>query len=234
MLKKIDPAEELKLKALLFGEQGTGKSYTAYAWASILAKGKRFAVLDTEGKRSLIYKNNFSFDAFDLTVSHAPKAYIEAVEELAAGGYDVIVIDSLSDAWSSDLGGCVMKQAALVESGKCKVAQLAWAKVKRDWNGLIRVLRSTDAHILCTAKIGDEIDKATNKPIGKKPIMEKDTKYLFDVVLRMENSGRAHIEKLMLDEEQIGRTMERPDKVHFNKLMSYVNGPAPKKEVKIQ
>ena len=90
-----------KFRAAIMGTAGSGKSLTSLILASTL--GKRIALIDTEHGSAEMYANTFEFDTLNLTEYH-PQKYIDAVKEAAKEGYEVVVIDSLSHAWSGKVG----------------------------------------------------------------------------------------------------------------------------------
>ncbi len=88
-----------KLRLALAGPAGSGKTYTALTLATVLADGGGVALIDTEHGSASKYADLFSFDTLQLETFH-PNKYIEAIHEAEAAGYAVLVIDSLSHAWS--------------------------------------------------------------------------------------------------------------------------------------
>src|SRR6266700_8374114 len=89
--------------ASLSGPAGSGKTYTALTLATALADGQGVALIDTEHGSASKYADLFSFDTLQLETFH-PNKYIEAIHEAEAAGYAVLVIDSLSHAWSGTGG----------------------------------------------------------------------------------------------------------------------------------
>ena len=83
--------------ALLIGlaaGTGGGKTFTAMRLASGMARGKKFAVIDSEAGRATHYADQFDFDHGDLVAPFTPEAYLEAILAADAAGYPVIVVDS--------------------------------------------------------------------------------------------------------------------------------------------
>ena len=89
-----------RLRLALCGAAGSGKTYTALTIAKEL--GERVAVLDTERGSASKYAGRFSFDVVELSDYH-PRHYVAVIEAAEAGGYDVLVIDSLTHAWSGSV-----------------------------------------------------------------------------------------------------------------------------------
>jgi tRNA A37 N6-isopentenylltransferase MiaA len=82
-----------KLRLGIAGPSGSGKTYTALALAAGL--GGPVAVIDTEHGSASLYSDDFDFDTVELPSSD-PRVYIEHIRAAEAGGYSVLVIDSLS------------------------------------------------------------------------------------------------------------------------------------------
>lgn len=191
---------------LLYGKYGSGKTFTALQLA--LALGKKVAVLDTEGKRTAVYLGRFQFDSFDISDTHDPRKYAEFIKEVDALGYDVIILDSISEAWDGPNDGVLAQAEANDKKGLLK-----WQGPKRSWGDLMSVLRQTKAKIIVTAKEKEQFDAKTNKLTGEIiPIMEKNTPYWFDLVLRME-SNQATLEKFAgtTEHSTVGTVLDKPD-----------------------
>ena len=90
-----------KARIALLGPSGAGKTYSALAIAVRL--GVRVAVIDTERGSASKYADLFEFDVLELE-SFAPQEYIAAIKDAEANGYECIVIDSLSHAWTGKDG----------------------------------------------------------------------------------------------------------------------------------
>src|SRR5262245_23418069 len=94
---------QAKLRMALYGPAGSGKTWTALALAIGLAKGGKIALLDTEHTSAVKYADKFDFDTLALESFH-PQKYMDAIQAAEQAGYAVLVIDSLSHAWSGKDG----------------------------------------------------------------------------------------------------------------------------------
>ena len=94
--------EKVWTKVLLGGASGSGKSYSALRLATGLANktGSRIAAIDTEAGRIRYYANEFDFDDMQLTEPYTPQKYIDAIDEAIKGGYQILIIDSISHEWN--------------------------------------------------------------------------------------------------------------------------------------
>jgi len=68
------------------------------------AQGKRFAVADTEGGRTLHLRKHFDFDVTMIGPPHTPEVYLKAAQAAQAAGYGALLIDSFSNVWRG-IGG---------------------------------------------------------------------------------------------------------------------------------
>jgi hypothetical protein len=84
---------EAKLHLALAVPSGAGKTDTALQLATHL--GGSIAVIDTERGSASQHADLITFDVVGLD-SFYPQRYIEAIHEAEAGGYGVLIIDSLS------------------------------------------------------------------------------------------------------------------------------------------
>lgn len=89
-----------QLRLALSGPSGSGKTYSALNVAQHL--GKTIALLDTEHGSASKYADRFDFDVCNLT-DFQPAKYIDLIKAADKAEYEVIVIDSLSHAWFSEL-----------------------------------------------------------------------------------------------------------------------------------
>lgn len=114
--------EPVGLMLGLGGPSGSGKTYSGMRIASgIVGSGNRFAVIDTENKRSRYYVKYFSFDVVDLVPPYRPDNYFGAIEAAIKRGYKAIIVDSMSHEHAGE-GGVLEWQAeelnTLVERAK--------------------------------------------------------------------------------------------------------------------
>ena len=95
-----------KLRLALYGVSGSGKTYSALSIASGL--GGRIAVIDTERGSASKYASRFDFDVLDMQPPFSPAAYVNAIKAAEGEGYDILIIDSLTHAWSGTGGALEM------------------------------------------------------------------------------------------------------------------------------
>lgn len=187
MFKK---AERTKLKGriALDGPSGSGKTYSALRAA--FAMGKRVAVIDTEHQSASKYAGEnpdgtpWEFDVCELT-EFGPDRYAQAVQSAGKEGYDVIVIDSLSHAWTGEGGALDLVDRKAGSGNKFT----AWRDVTPLHRRMIDAMLSSPAHIIATMRTQTEYVLEPNehgrmvpRKIGTKPIQREGMEYEFDVV----------------------------------------------------
>ncbi len=174
MFKKATKSN-LKIRLALSGASGSGKTYSALSIASNL--GNRIALIDTERGSASKYADLFNFDTCELT-NHHPAKYIEAIHQAEEAGYSIIIIDSLTHAWFSELE---------MAGGRFD----GWAKVRPLERKLIDAMIGSKCHIIATMRsktewlIEENQKKGKSsyspKKIGTSPIQASGVEYEFDV-----------------------------------------------------
>lgn len=147
-------ALNMKLKLLIMGESGTGKTYTALELASRLAEieGGKVALIDTEGSegKARIYAPHFDFDHMTLS-GFSPQHYIEAIQAAKNFGYSVLVVDSFSHAWSG-------------QGGVLEIAdKRGWKDAKPAHHELVRAVLGADIHIIGTVRTKNSFERKNGK-----------------------------------------------------------------------
>ena len=174
-----------RLRLALCGPAGSGKTYTALSVAEAL--GPRVAVLDTERGSASKYSDRFSFDVVELSEYH-PESYVEIIKEAEAEGYDVLIIDSLSHAWSGKGGALELKDKATARS-RSGNSYTAWREVTPLHNALVDAILGCSCHVIVTMRskveyILEDNGKGSKTPrkVGMAPVQREGMDYEFDVV----------------------------------------------------
>ena len=197
--------ENVQLLISVAGPSGSGKTFTALRLATGLARGKRFAFIDSEARRGLHYADRFQFDHGDLRAPFRPQAYLDAILVAEQAGYPVIVVDSASHEhagegglldWSEELLDIYVEQARarndnrpdwqIRESQKMR----SWIEPKMAHKGFVQKLLQLRAHLILCFRAEPKIDiikengKTVIKPKeslvganGYVPIAEKNLPY---------------------------------------------------------
>lgn len=182
MFKKACKKKQ-KLRLLLEGASGSGKTYSALLIAK--AMGKKIAVIDTERGSASLYDTITEFDTCELKPEFTPEKYINAINEAVSAGYDVLIIDSITHEWSGK-GGCLEIQSKL--GGRFS----DWAKVTPRHNAFIDAILNANIHIIGTSRTKtdyevskDDKGKQKVEKIGLKTEQREGLDYEFTTVLRL-------------------------------------------------
>lgn len=190
--KKAEKSQA-RLRLALFGPSGSGKTFTAMRLAAGL--GGSVAVIDSERRSASKYADRFTFDVNDLE-GHTIRDYIGAIREATAGGYHVLIIDSLSHAWTW-----------LTEENE-RVAQVkfkgntwsAWSVSTPLQRDFIDAILSFPGHVICTMRsktewAASEGSSKTPKRIGLAPEQGKGIEYEFDLLMELSEDHYGRILK---------------------------------------
>jgi hypothetical protein len=188
-----------KLRLAVVGPSGSGKTYSSLAIATGL--GQRIAVIDTERGSASKYAGLFQFDQVQLESFH-PQRYIDAIAEAAKAGYDVLIIDSLSHAWSGKDGALHLVDEAARRS-KTGSTFNAWRDVTPLHMAMIDSIVAAPLHIIATFRVKTEYvlekDERTGKTVPRKiglaPVQREGTEYEFDIVAELDQSNAMSITK---------------------------------------
>jgi len=184
MFKKATK-ERAHLRIALTGPSGSGKSYTALQLAATLSD--KIAAIDTERGSLSKYADIVEFDVMELDNFH-PNKYIEAINMAVKGGYEVLIIDSISHEWDGEGGilSIVDQQAAISKSGNSYTAWRSATPIHNRFVGailqapihVIVTMRSKTAYVMEDTKGG----KKAPKKVGLETIQRDGVEYEFDIV----------------------------------------------------
>jgi energy-coupling factor transporter ATP-binding protein EcfA2 len=179
-----------KARIALMGPSGSGKSKTAQLMA--LGLGKKIAVIDTEHGSASKYAGDdgVEFDVLELE-SFSPMTYVAAIHAAEDAGYDVLIVDSLTHAWSGK-GGALEQVDNAAKRSQSGNAYMAWRDVTPQHNELVDALVRCKCHLIATLRtktdyVLEEVTrqgKTTKQPrrVGLAPIQRDGMEYEFDIV----------------------------------------------------
>ena len=188
MFKKATKTQS-RLRLALCGPAGSGKTFTALTVAAELGKGatRRVAVLDTERGSASKYSDRFDFDVVELEDYH-PKNYVKVIKAAEDAGYQVLVVDSLSHAWTGKGGALDLKDQATSRS-RSGNSYTAWREITPLHNELVDSILGADLHVIVTMRskteyILEDNGKGSKQPrkVGMAPVQRDGMEYEFDVV----------------------------------------------------
>lgn len=216
-----------KLRAALLGPAGAGKTRTALEIARGL--GERIALIDTEHGSASMYAHLVPFDCLELT-HYAPDRYIEAIGQAEDAGYDVLVIDSLSHAWSGK-GGILEFVDRTKRNGN---SFNAWGDATPMHNKLVERLLSCKMHLLVTMRTKMEFvqekDQASGKTIvrkvGMQPVQRDGMEYEFDLICDIDQGHTLTVGKTRIDLLD-GEMIERAGADFGRRIRAWLEGGSP-------
>lgn len=222
---------QAKLRLALFGASGSGKTYSALSIATHLAPG-RVAVIDTEHGSASKYADRFSFDTLELT-EFSPKHYIEGMKAAAeSGDYDVLVIDSLSHAWSG-AGGVLEMVDKAAKRSQSNNTYTAWRDATPEHNRLVEAMLACPLHLIVTMRSKTEYvleqndkGKMTPKKVGLAPVQRDGLEYEFDIVGEMNMENELIISKTRIPKLK-GGVYAEPGKEFADLLDGWLKDGAP-------
>lgn len=192
MFRKAE-RKKAKLRLCLCGTSGSGKTYGALQLAQGL--GKKIVMIDTENKSGDLYAHLCDFDIATLEAPYSPDKYIELIKGAEKAGYDVLIIDSLTHAWTGEGGVLDMKDQA-TKAIKGNNSFTAWREVTPKHNALVDAILQSPLHVITSmrTKTAYEIvenDRGKKAPvkIGLAPIQRDGMEYEFTVVLDLSIDG---------------------------------------------
>lgn len=220
--------EQAKLRLALIGLAGSGKTFSALAIATNLVPDGRVALIDTERGSASLYADRFAFDTLDLD-RHDPDDYVEAIAAAEAAGYDVIVIDSLSHAWSGKDGALEQVDKISKREGKTNNFT-AWRDVTPKHNRLVDAIVSSRCHIVVTMRSKmeyalekDEKGKSSVRKIGLAPIQREGLDYEMTLVGDMDLTHTLVVSKSRcIGAVEVGDVIEKPGAKMAEKLRAWL------------
>lgn len=209
--KKVNRSK-IRLRMTLCGPAGSGKSYTALRIASALAhfikrdtgKDARIAAIDTEHGSLAKYAGTvedglepWDWSNIDLD-DFSPTTYTSLVKAAEDAGYDILVIDSLTHAWTGAGGALEQVDRLKAASRSGNAFTDGWRNVTPMHNAMVEQILSSKCHVIATMRAKMEYVMEQNergqtvpKKIGMGPIQRQGMEYEFDVVADIEQSTHA-------------------------------------------
>lgn len=222
--------EKLKLRMALDGPSGAGKTYTALRFAFGLAgESGRVAVVDTEHRSASKYQGlapdgiHWNFDVCELS-SYSPSTYTTVLQEAGQECYDVVIIDSLSHAWTGT-GGAL----EIVDKKGGNKFTSGWRDVTPMHNQMINAMLAAPFHLLVTMRTKTEyvveVDhrgKSVPRRVGTKAVQREGMEYEFDIVADMDLEHVMKVSKSRCPEID-GAIVTTPDVSFLNPIRRWLS-----------
>lgn len=180
----------VKLKAAIDGPSGSGKTEGALEIATALVKeyGGKIALADTEalgeqGGAASLYADRYHFDTVLVPDAH-PAIIEDVIDAAVAGGYQVLVIDTLSHVWQHQLDAKDDHERANPRDNKWTL----WRIYGPEWERVIKKITRSDIHVIATMRSKQEYkqvgsgSEAKIEKLGLQPQVREGSEYEFSLV----------------------------------------------------
>ncbi len=188
-----------KLRLAIDGPSGSGKTLSSLLIAyGITGDWSKVAVIDTERGSADLYTGTAipgstekigEYLVASMEPPFSPDRYVAIIAAAEKSGAEVLIIDSLSHAWSG-AGGVLDMHDAATKASRSKNSYTAWRDVTPAHNELIDTILGSPLHVIATMRTKTAYDmeddgKGRKKPVkvGMKPEQREGTEYEFTVVL---------------------------------------------------
>jgi len=215
-----------KLRLGITGPSGSGKTYSALLLASGIVPWNKIAIIDSEQGSAELYANLGAYSSLTLQPPYAPDKYIAAIRLAEQQGFEVIIIDSLSHAWSGE-GGILDQQGKAADTKYKGNSWAAWRDVTPKHNALVEAMLKSSCHIIATMRSKTEYTqvtengKTTIKKLGMAAIQRDGLEYEFTTVFDL---SIEHIATTSKDRTGIFDSQYfKPDAATGHKLLSWLN-----------
>jgi hypothetical protein len=197
---QIRKAERTKarLRLGIAGPSGGGKTMSSLKIAKGITPAGKIILIDTERGSGDLYADLFNYDIITLAPPYKPENYVAAIHAAEEAGYDTIIIDSLSHAWSDE--GGLLDQADKLSSGGNRFT--VWAKLTPQHRSLVNAMLNSPTHIIATVRSKqdyaideDEKGKKTVKKLGLAPVQREGMEYEFTIFFDIDQEHMAHASK---------------------------------------
>jgi len=197
--------KQAKIKMALQGSAGSGKTYSSL----LLAKGltnknySKVAIIDTESGSADLYAHLGNYNVLRLEAPFSPEKYIEAIDICEKAGMEVIILDSVSQAWDflidyhSKLAGNSFTN---------------WNKVTPRQNAFVNKILRANVHIIATMRTKQDYvlqqknGKFVPEKVGLKAVQRNDLDYEFTLVFDIDIKHYATSSK-----DRTGLFMDKPE-----------------------
>lgn len=205
---KIQVAQrrQAKIKMALQGSSGSGKTMGALLLAYGLCNDwNKVAVIDTENYSASLYAHLGKFSVINIGAPFSPEKYIEALRLCEEGGFQVIIIDSISHEWEG-VGGILETHSSMQGNSFTN-----WGKLTPRHNGFVQAILQSPCHVIGTIRskqdyvITEKDGKHVPEKVGLKGVTRDGMDYEFTIVLDVDIKHNAVASK-----DRTGMFMDKP------------------------
>ena len=180
--------KRVKLKMAVQGPSGSGKTWGALALAKNLWPEAKVCLIDTENESASLYADHFEFDTIPLGPPFETARYVACIDAVVKGGYDVLIIDSITPQWDG-VGGILRRKEAKEKSNPAMNSYALWAEFTPEHEAFKQVILQSPLHTICTMRSKQEFALQQNEKgklvpikLGLAPIQRDQIDYEFTIV----------------------------------------------------
>jgi len=189
--------EKLKCRLAIEGPSGSGKSLSSLLIArGLVGEEGKIALIDTEKDSGKLYSDITPFDHAALDEPYTPERYIALIQMAERGGYDCIIIDSMSHEWVGT-GGILEIHDKMPGN-----SWINWGKCNPRHEAFLNAMLKSPCHIIATMRSkqsytqeADGNGKQQVKKLGMAPQQRDGIEYEMTAVLKMDVSHQAEGDK---------------------------------------
>lgn len=219
--------KQAKLRLALEGPAGFGKTFTALTLAGQL--GDRTAFVDTEAGSASKYAHLFSFDVIELDPPFHPDRAVEAIEAAVGGGYDTVIVDSLSHFWQGE-GGLLNIVDDVARTKYRGDSHRAWKEGGEIEQRLINAILRSPIHVIGAMRTKRDYVRSTDgdgktkiRAAGTKTIQREEFDFEFDLVGRFEVPAVLTVMKSRCDTLPPETVLDKPGVEFAAKLSAWLD-----------
>ena len=223
--------EQAKARVALAGPAGSGKTMTGLILATRLAEGGRVAVIDTERGSASKYADRFKFDRNNM-YRYDPRDLPKALAAAAKGGYEAVLIDTLSRFWSG-AGGMLEFVDGAAKRNYGGQGLGGWKEARPIENDMIEAMLGYPGHLIVTMRVKTHYDvtktpdgKTVPVKIGLQPEQRAGIEYEFDVVGDLDLENTLTVSKSRCP-ELTGHVIPRPGHEVAETLLAWLTDGTP-------
>ena len=222
-----------KARIAICGPAGSGKTMSALRLAHGLAAGGKVAMLDTEAGSGELYSDLHEYDYSRMDPPFDPGRYVEVIHEAERGGYSVLIVDSLSHAWTGE-GGLLDIKDRIAKGSSSNNSFAAWKDTTPLQQKLVDAILRSSIHIIACIRtktaweiVDDERGRKKPVKLGLKPDQRDGFDYEFTTVLDVSVEG--HLASSYKDRSHVfdGRAPELMTEGHGAALRAWLDNAPP-------
>lgn len=199
------------LKLALTGPSGSGKTLSSLRLALGMATDPaKIALVDTENGSAALYADfadpagSFRIPAFAtqmLTAPYTVEKWERAIEEAVSGGYEVLILDSISPEWAG-AGGLLEQKDALDARAsfdpRAKNQFSNWGPITAMHERFKAAIVESPIHVIATMRSKQDyvlLEGGRVQKLGFAPVQRDGMDYEFRVVWAVGMDHKAHVDK---------------------------------------